>query len=193
MASTSSSVVLGSKSQFQEQRAGCVGAAVARESDLNGDVRAQAVWRTGREYPAHAFDGLGHAVAVAEDGDEAPQVFGRTARVVAGDESPHPGLGPACQVGLRSVVRPVRRPGSRAVSSMTPVQLDCAYSMQLDGMVKARAEKENLRHLALMARETMNRRGAELSMPADGARLWISSDLHFDDERIRKHAVSTVV
>ena len=53
---------------------------------------------------------------------------------------------------------------------MTSVQLDCAYSMQLDGMVKARAEKENLRHLALMARETMNRRGAELSMPADGAR-----------------------
>ena len=36
---------------------------------------------------------------------------------------------------------------------MTPVQLDCAYSMQLDGMVKARAEKENLRHLALLARE----------------------------------------
>ena len=56
---------------------------------------------------------------------------------------------------------------------MTPVQLDCAYSMQLDGMVKARAEKENLRHLALMARETMNRRGAELSVPADGTRLWI--------------------
>ena len=52
---------------------------------------------------------------------------------------------------------------------MTPVQLDCAYSMQLDGMVKARAEKENRRHLALMAREAMNRRGAELSMPADGA------------------------
>ena len=56
---------------------------------------------------------------------------------------------------------------------MTPVQLDCAYSMQLDGMVKARAEKENLRYFALMAREAMNRRGAELSMPADGARLWI--------------------
>ncbi len=71
---------------------------------------------------------------------------------------------------------------------MTPVQLDCAYSMQLDGTVKARAEKENLRHLALMAREAMNRRGAELSMPADGARLWIWSDLHFDDERIRRHA-----
>ena len=67
---------------------------------------------------------------------------------------------------------------------MTPVQLDCAYSMQLDGMVKARAEKENLRHLALMAREAMNRRGAELSLPADGARLWIWSDLHFHDERI---------
>ena len=62
--------------------------------------RAQGVWHTGREYPAHAFDGLGHAVAVAEDGDEAPQVVGRTARVVAGDESPHPGPGPACQVGL---------------------------------------------------------------------------------------------
>ena len=44
------------------------------------------------------------------------------------------------------------------------------------------------RYLALMAREAMNRRGAELSMPADGARLWIWSDLHFDDERIRRHA-----
>ena len=60
--------------------------------------------------------------------------------------------------------------------------------MQLDGMVKARAEKENLRQLALMAREAMNRRGAELSLPADGVRLWIWSDLHFDDERIRWHA-----
>ena len=30
--------------------------------------------------------------------------------------------------------------------------------------------------------------GAELSMPADGARLWIWSDLPFDDERIRRHA-----
>ena len=39
--------------------------------------------------------------------------------------------------------------------------------MQLDGMVKARAKKENLWHLALMAWEAMNRRGAELSMPAD--------------------------
>ena len=59
--------------------------------------------------------------------------------------------------------------------------------MQLDGMVKARVEKENLRHIALMAREAMNRRGAELS-PVDGARLWIWSDLHFDDERIRRNA-----
>ena len=50
--------------------------------------------RPGREHPAHAFDVLGHAVAVAEDGDEAPQVVGRTAWVVAGDESPHPGPGP---------------------------------------------------------------------------------------------------
>ena len=71
---------------------------------------------------------------------------------------------------------------------MTPVQLDCAYSMQLDGMVKAGIEKENLRHLALMAREAMNRCGAELSLPADGTRLWIWSDLHFDDERIRWRA-----
>ena len=31
-------------------------------------------------------------------------------------------------------------------------------------------------------------RGAELSLPADGDRLWIGSDLHFDDERIRWHA-----
>ena len=60
--------------------------------------------------------------------------------------------------------------------------------MQLEGIVKARAEKENLRHLALMAREAMNRRGAELSLPADRARLWIWSDLHFHDERIRWHA-----
>ena len=49
-------------------------------------------------------------------------------------------------------------------------------------------DQENLWHLALMAREAMNRRGAELSMLVDGARLWIWSDLHFDDERIRRHA-----
>ena len=75
---------------------------------------------------------------------------------------------------------------------MTPVQLDCSYSLQLDGMVKARAEKENLRHLALMARKTMKRRAGELSMPADGTRLWIWTDLHFDDERIRRHAKAPV-
>ena len=62
---------------------------------------------------------------------------------------------------------------------MTPVQRDSAYSIQLDGMVKATAEKENLRHLALMAREAMSRRDAELSMPADEAQMWIWSDLHF--------------
>ena len=71
---------------------------------------------------------------------------------------------------------------------MTPVQLDYADSMQLDGMVKARAETENLRHIAFVAWGAMNRRDAELSIPADGARLWISSHLHFDDERIRSNA-----
>ena len=71
---------------------------------------------------------------------------------------------------------------------MTPLQLDIAYAAQLDGMVKAGVETENLRHLAGMARETLKRSGAELSMPTDGARLWIWSDLHFDDERIRRNA-----
>lgn len=71
---------------------------------------------------------------------------------------------------------------------MTPVQLDRTYSMQLDEMVKARVEHENLRHLAAMARETLKRPSAELSVPADGSRLWIWSDLHFDDERIRRNA-----
>ena len=51
-----------------------------------------------------------------------------------------------------------------------------------------RVEHENLRHLAAMARETLKRPGAELSVPADGSRLWIWSDLHFDDERIRRNA-----
>jgi len=46
---------------------------------------------------------------------------------------------------------------------MAPVQLDGAYAMQLDRMVKAGVEKENLRHLSLMAREAATRRGAELS------------------------------
>jgi len=36
----------------------------------------------------------------------------------------------------------------------------------------------------VMARETRSRSGAELRLPADGTRLWIWSDLHFDDERI---------
>ena len=67
------------------QRAGRVGTRLARESGLNGDVRAQAVWRTGREYAAYAFDAVGHAVAVAEDGDEALQVVGRADGLVAGD------------------------------------------------------------------------------------------------------------
>ena len=71
---------------------------------------------------------------------------------------------------------------------MTPVQLDRAYSMQRDGMVKAGVERENLRHLALIAHEAMTRRGAVLPMPAHGARLWIWSDLHFDDENTRRHA-----
>ena len=90
---------LGLEEPVHVQRAGGVGTGLARESGLNGDVRAQAVWRTGREYPAHAFDGLGQAVAVTEDGDEALQVLG-VARVVAGDESLHPGPGSARQVGL---------------------------------------------------------------------------------------------
>ena len=80
------------------QRAGRVGAGLARESDLNGDVRAQAVWRTGREYSAHAFDGLGKAVAVTEDGDEASQVLGGVARAVARDEPLNPFPGTACQL-----------------------------------------------------------------------------------------------
>ena len=60
---------------------------------------------------------------------------------------------------LRSVLRPVRRPHSRAASSVTLVQLDCVYSMQLDGMVKAGAEKRE---------PAAPRRDAELLMPADG-------------------------
>ena len=74
--------------------------------------------------------------------------------------------GGAVSAGACGTVEP-STPNTRsgAASSMTPVELDCAYSMQLDGMVKAGIEKENLRHLALIAREAMTRRGAELSMP----------------------------
>ena len=82
------------------QRAGLVPVGFARESGLNGDVWAQPVWRTGRQYPTHAFDGLGQAVAVTEGGDEAPQVVGRAARVVACDESPHSVPEPPRQLGL---------------------------------------------------------------------------------------------
>ena len=60
----------------------------------------RAFWRTGCEYPAHAFDGLEQAGTVAEDGDEAPQVVGGVARAVARDEPLDPFPGPACQVGL---------------------------------------------------------------------------------------------
>lgn len=44
--------------------------------------------------------------------------------------------------------------------------------------------KSGVVNLAAMARETARRSGAELPLPADGTRLWIWSDLHFDDERI---------
>ncbi|MCY4119654.1 MAG: metallophosphoesterase [Acidobacteria bacterium] len=67
---------------------------------------------------------------------------------------------------------------------MTPACLDWSYSMHLDGMVQAKVANEDLRALAAMARETARRSGAELALPADGTRLWIWSDLHFDDERI---------
>ena len=77
---------VGLEEPVQVQRAGRVATGLVRESGLNGDVRAQAVWRTGREYPADAFDGLGQAVAVTEDGDEASQVLGGVARAVARDE-----------------------------------------------------------------------------------------------------------
>ena len=89
MSSTSSSGFPGWKSQLMYSVLGVSALGSIGESGLNGDVRAQAVWRTAREYSAHAFDGLGQAVAVTEDSDEAPQVVGRTAWVVAGDESPH--------------------------------------------------------------------------------------------------------
>lgn len=51
--------------------------------------------------------------------------------------------------------------------------------MHLDWMVELGAI-----NLAAMARETARRFGAELPLPAAGTRLWIWSDLHFDDERI---------
>ena len=42
---------VGLEEPVQVQRAGRVGTGLARESGLNGDVRTQGVWRTGREYP----------------------------------------------------------------------------------------------------------------------------------------------
>ena len=57
----------------------------------------RAVWCTGREYPTHAFDGLGQGVAVTEDGDEALQVLG-VAQAVARDEPLDPSPGTACQL-----------------------------------------------------------------------------------------------
>lgn len=70
-------------------------------------------------------------------------------------------------------------PAVLAPASITPAYLDWAYSTHLEWMVKS-----GVVNLAAMARETARRSGAELPLPADGARLWIWSDLHFDDERI---------
>ena len=56
---TTSLGVLGSKSQFKNKVPGVSALGSARESGLNSDVRAQVVWRTGCQYPAHAFDRLG--------------------------------------------------------------------------------------------------------------------------------------
>ena len=92
MSSTNSSVVPGLKSQCNVQRTRLAPVGFARGPPARRRAGSRGR-RTSRQHSTHAGD-AGQAVAVAEEGDEAPQVVGRVPRVVAGEESPHAGARP---------------------------------------------------------------------------------------------------